>query len=242
MPETPIPRLSRLTAILLKLQAQPYVSVKALANSFGVHTRTIYRDIRALEEAGVPIAAEEGRGFTLVQGFNLPPVMFSESEANALLTAEKFIAKTKDASLIAEFGKAIDKIKAVLRPEEKEKSELLAARTIIGKNWQDSRTSNDLADIQRALTHRQVLRIDYRKKEEKKPMTRDVEPFAIYHNTAENWVLIAWCRLRDDWRTFRVDRIEQLQPTRETFPAHQLSLEEYVALQREKYGGGDPVT
>ncbi|MEM8886927.1 MAG: HTH domain-containing protein, partial [Bacteroidota bacterium] len=140
-----ISRLSRLTAILLKLQTRPFVSVQALSDEFEVSTRTIYRDLTSLEQAGVPLVSEEGRGYSLMSGYNVPPVMFTEQEANALIIAEKFIAKSKDQSLIREFNKAIDKIKSVLEDNEKEKVDLLADRIIIGKNWEADISSAYLA-------------------------------------------------------------------------------------------------
>ncbi len=84
-------RLSRLTAILIQLQAKRMVTANDLARKFGVSARTIYRDIKALEQAGVPIVTEEGKGFSLLEGYRLPPIMFTESEANALITAEQLV-------------------------------------------------------------------------------------------------------------------------------------------------------
>ena len=107
-----ISRLSRLTSILLKLQSKSFVSVEQLAEVYGVSKRTIYRDLGALEQAGVPLVAIEGKGYSIMEGYNIPPVMFTESEANALIFGEKLIAKTKDESLIQAFNKAVDKIKS----------------------------------------------------------------------------------------------------------------------------------
>lgn len=228
-----IPRLSRLTAILLKLRSRPYITVKDLSKEFQVSTRTIYRDIASLEEAGVPIMVEEGKGFSLIEGYTIPPVMFTESEANALIMAEKFIATTKDGSLIQEFNKAIEKIKAVLPPEELEKIELLAERTIIGKNWANSRTSSYLSEIQSALVHHHPVQVSYLKKDAIEATERVLEPFAIYHNTSDQWVLIAWCRLREEFRSFRIDRIEKLYTLNETFAPHEMTMEEYVEIQRK---------
>lgn len=230
-----IPRLSRLTSILLKLQTKPFVAVSDLADTFGVSTRTIYRDLIALEQSGVPLVFIENKGYSLLEGYNVPPVMFTESEANALIMAEMFIHKTKDQSLIAEFNSAIDKIKSVLGNAEKQKSKFLSERTIIGKNWAEERTSSFLSEIQKSLTNFKLLRIEYRKAEDAETSTRHVEPFAIYHNTSENWVLIAWCRLRKEFRNFRIDRIEKLIVLSESFAPHKMSLAEYVEIQKQKH-------
>ncbi len=93
-------RLSRLTAILTQLQAKKLVTARELAVRHGVSIRTIYRDIRTLEKAGIPIFTEEGKGFALMEGYLLSPIMFTESEANALITAEQLVNRNKDYSLI----------------------------------------------------------------------------------------------------------------------------------------------
>ena len=156
--------------------------------------------------------------------------MFTESEANAIIFGKKMIAKTKDESLINEFNKAVDKIKSVLRNTEKEKVDFLANRTIIGKNWEEEKTSNYLSEIQKALTNFQVLNIEYKKEGDKETTIREIEPFAIYHNTSENWVLIAWCRFRKEFRNFRIDRIQKLNNELKKFEPHKMTLEEYVCL------------
>ncbi|MEL6251643.1 MAG: HTH domain-containing protein [Bacteroidota bacterium] len=231
-----ISRLSRLTAILLKLQTRPFVSIQDLAEEFEVSTRTIYRDLHSLEEAGIPIVSEEGRGYSLIQGFHVPPVMFTEAEAHALIIAEKFIAKSKDDSLIRDFNTAIDKIKSVLRDGEKEKASLLAEKTIIGKNWNHYVSSSHLAEIKHCLTNFKVLQITYQKQPGEEMSVREVEPFAIYLNTSENWILIAWCRLREDFRSFRVDKIKKKEILEESFSPHELSLEEYVEMTKKRLG------
>lgn len=231
--QEPLSRLSRLHAILLKLQSRPSVSVQQLAEQFGVSRRTIYRDIAALEESGVPIVSLDRKGFSLMEGFNVPPVMFTESEANAMVIAEKIIARSNDQSLVTAFGKAVEKVKAVLKSTQKAKVDFLAQRTIIGKNWDNEVSSNFLATIQEGLTDFHVLQLVYRKAEATEATTRFVEPFAIYQNTFENWVMIAWCRLRKSFRSFRVDRIEKLTKLSETFPPHKLTLAEYVEIQRK---------
>ena len=230
-----ISRLSRLTAILLKLQSKSFVKVQHLAKQFKVSERTIYRDLSALESAGVPIVVKEGKGYSIIEGYNIPPVMFTEEEANALIFGKKMISKTKDDSLIAAFHSATDKIKSVLKNSEKEKVDFLANRTIIGKNWKNERTSSYLSEIQKALTNFQILQISYLKENVSEPSHRKVEPFAIYHNMEENWVLIAWCHLRKDFRNFRIDRIQRLTPLSEHFKPHQITLAEYVEIQRKKH-------
>lgn len=124
MHDNDLKRVSRLTAILTILQTKRLFTAAELADKFSVSIRTIYRDIRALEQAGIPVLTEDGKGYSLMDGYRIPPIMFSESEANALVTAEKLVFKNGDSSLIREYTEAINKIKAVLRYSTKEKTDL----------------------------------------------------------------------------------------------------------------------
>ena len=108
-------RLSRLTAILIQFQTKHIVTAAELSQKFQVSKRTIYRDIKALENAGVPILTEEGKGYTLMEGYKVPPVMFTEKQANALILAEQLVLQNKDASFVKDYSEAIDKIKSILR-------------------------------------------------------------------------------------------------------------------------------
>ncbi|MDX1905446.1 MAG: YafY family protein [Bacteroidia bacterium] len=217
-------RLSRLAAILTQLQTRRLLTARALADKFAVSVRTIYRDIRALEQAGVPIVTEEGKGYSLMEGYRVPPVMFTEAQANALIAAEQLVLKNKDASLIKDYTEAIDKIKAVLKYSLQDKANLLAERTRFDQNINRERNSNNLSDLQFALTHFSVVNIAYTN-EQNQPTTRQIEPFALL--STENWLLIAYCRLRKAFRFFRLDRIQQLEVLPEKFEPHGMTLQEY---------------
>ena len=218
-------RLSRLTAILTQLQTKRILTSSELANKFAVSSRTIYRDIRALVQAGVPILAEEGIGYTLMEGYRIPPVMFTERQANALILTEQLVLKNKDASFIKDYCEAIDKIKAVLKHTIKDKANLLADRTRFDQNQNRERGSNNISDLQLALTNFWLLKIEYIN-EAKKTTIRMIEPFALI-STKENWLLIAWCRLRKEFRFFRPDKILKMEILNEKFTPHKMTLQEY---------------
>lgn len=217
-------RLSRLTAILTQLQTKRILTSTALASKFKVSIRTIYRDMRALEQAGVPILTEDGKGYSLMDGYRIPPVMFSESQANALILAEQLVLKNKDTSFIKDYSDAIDKIKAVLKQSDKDKANLLADRTRFEQNVNRQRNSNSLSDLQFALTNFLLTRIDYTN-EQDKVTTRLIEPFALL--STDNWLLIAYCRLRKEFRFFRLDRIKNLEVLADKFKPHGMTLQEY---------------
>jgi predicted DNA-binding transcriptional regulator YafY len=226
-------RISRLTAILTQLQTRRLLTAKQLTDRFGVSVRTIYRDIKALEQAGVPIVTEDGKGYSLMEHYRIPPVMFTESEANALVTAEQLVLKNKDASFVSAYSDAIAKIKAVLKHSIKDKANLLAERVQFRQNASNEKTSSYLSEIQYALTNFKLAEISYTD-ENNNTTNRRVEPFAVY-STQDNWVLIAYCRLRKDYRAFRLDRIEQLRILDDSFKPHAMTLEEYYDRCRKKY-------
>jgi predicted DNA-binding transcriptional regulator YafY len=225
MKDNDIKRISRLTAILTQLQTKRLVTATTLAATFNVSIRTIYRDIRALEQAGIPILTEEGKGYQLMEGYKIPPVMFTESQANALILAEQLVLKNKDASFIKDYTEAIDKIKAVLRPSEKDKANLLAERTRFEQNIKRERNSNAISQLQQALTNFYLIKINYTNENDQATI-RIIEPFALV-STTENWLLIAWCHLRKGYRYFRLDRITKLELLADKFQPHKMTLQEF---------------
>jgi len=218
-------RLSRLTAILTQFQTKRIITATNLAEKFNVSKRTIYRDIKALEQAGVPILTEEGIGYTLMEGYKIPPIMFTENQANALILAEQLVLKSKDTSFINDYIDAIDKVKAVLRQSEKDKANLLSNRTRFEQNINRERNSNAISKIQNALTNFYLVKIEYIN-ENNINSTRIIEPFALI-STTENWLLIAWCRLRNAFRFFRLDRIQKFEILTDTFVPHPMTLQQY---------------
>lgn len=218
-------RLSRLTAILTQLQTKRLLTATELADKFSVSIRTIYRDIKALEQAGVPILTDEGKGYSLMEHYRIPPIMFTENQANALILAEQLVLKNKDASFVKDYSEAIDKIKAVLKHSVKDKANFLAGRTRFDQNLYRERNSNSLSELQFALTNFFLTRIEYTN-EAGRTTSRIVEPFALL-STQENWLLVAWCRLRKGFRYFRLDRIKHLELLSEKFVPHKMTLQEY---------------
>lgn len=229
MEEKEKPRLSRLTAILTQLQSKRIVTAKQLAEKHGVSVRTIYRDIRTLEKSGIPIVTEEGKGYSIMEGYHLPPVLFTEEEANALITIEQLAIKNKDLSLVKNTTSAIEKIKAILRYSQKGNADLLADRIYFSGNNNEEKTSNNLMQIQSAITQYKVLTMDYLSSENKLT-SRNIEPFAIY-SIHGDFLLIAFCRLRNDFRHFRIDFIKNLVTENELFSPHNMTIKEYF----EKY-------
>lgn len=146
-------QLSRLISILTLLKSKRLLTANELAKKYDVSSRTIYRDIKKLEEAGVPIITIEGRGYSLMDGYTVAPVQFTEKQANALITAEHLVNQAQDFSFVEDFKDALIKIKSVFRTSIQEKSELLNSKIhVFNTNYEDI-SSNALSEIQLAITN-----------------------------------------------------------------------------------------
>ena len=215
-------RTDRLVAIVLHLQGRRVVRAEELAAHFEVNIRTVYRDMAALGEAGVPISGEAGVGYCLMKGYQLPPVMFTAEEATSLFVGGELVKQFTDASLHAPMVSALDKLRAVLPRDRQDHIERLTQRTIVFGNPSrrvapEAVAQRWLLPVQQGVVMRRVLRMDYRGRGQETDTARDVEPLGVvFYGGA--WYLVAWCRLRQDYRHFRVDRIRRLELTPLVFP------------------------
>lgn len=223
--------IERLNAILIHLQSKRIVKASEIADRFGISLRTVYRDIRALEASGVPIGAEAGVGYFLMENYKLPPVMFTKEEASALLFGEKLVEKMSDDGMKAEFCSALMKIKAILNPEEKDRLEKLHNQISVLNFTSSPGNFNRLflSEIQQALVSKQVLEIDYQAGYGAPATKRLVEPIGLC-NYSRRWHLFAWCQLRSEYRDFRLDRILNLRLSQQTFKGKQhISMDEFIS-------------
>jgi predicted DNA-binding transcriptional regulator YafY len=224
-------RIDRLVATVLLLQSRRLIRAQDIAAHFEISKRTVYRDLRALEEAGVPLAAEAGEGYSLVPGYHLPPVMFTHEEAGALFVGGELVERFTDASLRKHVQSALLKIRAVLPEEKQDYLERLQEATAIytrPAHLQEGYRDDALATIQHALVQRNVLSMEYFSNHRESLTQRQVEPLGLLYYS-EHWHLIAYCRLREDYRDFRTDRIKTLRRCEETFAPHQdFSLKRYL--------------
>lgn len=219
-------RLSRITAVLVHLQSKKIVTAKEIADRFEVSLRTVYRDIKTLQEAGVPIGSENGTGYFMVDGYKLAPIALTEEEANSLIISETFIKKQGDKSLSKNFNSLLIKIKATLKNFQKENIELLSSRTL-NLHKGDIIESNWLSDIQNAISSKTQITITYNSLYKGERTKRNIEPQAVYF-TNNVWITIAFCHFRDELREFRLDRITHLNNALIPFVKQQhFDLQEY---------------
>ncbi|MEL6671087.1 MAG: YafY family protein [Bacteroidota bacterium] len=219
--------LSRLLAMLTILKSKRIITGPELAARFEVSLRTIYRDIRKLEESGVPIITIEGRGYSIMDGYTVAPIMFDELEVNALITAEQLIAQTNDDSLIRYFGQTLQKIKSVFRSSLQSQGESLQSKMRVLSDKPAETKSTSLSFIQMAIINFRVTELIYQAKEQE-VTHRKIEPLAIYCFN-DKWIVIGWCRLRKDYRSFRLDRIQYFKILEESFEDRQFDLGNYFA-------------
>lgn len=222
-------RIDRLTAILIQLQTKKVVKAEEISDRFEISLRTVYRDVRALMEAGVPIGSEAGKGYFIVDGYHLPPVMFNQEEASAMLTAGKLVEKMTDNSIRKAYESALIKIKAVLNDSEKDHLENLQSSIQVWRlpDQPTEYPNQFMAEITKAVSHKHVLSIEYISNKNNELTTRLVEPIGIVHYSGR-WHLIAFCKLRNGYRDFRVDMIKTLVDTGELFDNKSLlTVQEY---------------
>ena len=220
-------RMDRLLGILTLLQSKKYVPAEKIADKFHISIRTVYRDVKALCELGIPVSFETNRGYFVVAGYFLPPVSFSSEEANALLLTESLVYGFTDKSIQTHYSSALNKVKAVLRGPQKDNLEML--NDTIRLQTPDRLTMNvdHLSLLQNAISGRNIIEIDYKNNKEE-ISKREVEPIGLIFY-AFGWHLIGWCHARNDYRDFKVARIFNLRNTSKAFTkASHIAINDYM--------------
>lgn len=228
-------KASRLFEIIqiLRLARKP-VTAADMAETLEVTPRSIYRDIAALQAMRVPIEGGRGIGYILRPGFDLPPLMFSIEETEAIVLALALLARTGDDELKAAAGRVNQKITGAV-PEPLR----LAFRSQALHAWgavAPSPAGVDLALVRRAIRDERKLGIDYRD-ELGRATERTIRPIAlIYYSETAN--IVAWCELRQAIRNFRADRVEHCEATDDFFPGEGEGLRDlWISGWRTQPGG-----
>ena len=208
-------RTDRLMAILLELQARTETRAEDLARTFEVSVRTIYRDVQALSETGVPVVATPGKGYRLMEGYFLPPLSFTPSEAALLLLGGEFVRERVDPELRRAADDALRKLAGVLSPERRAEIARRREELLFAKE-RPSAEDPRLAQIRIAIEEQQALRLLYHAHRRPVAEPREVEPVKLVY-LADAWHLAGYCRRRQDTRLFRLDRIDRLELLDERF-------------------------
>lgn len=213
-------RIDRLTGMILLLQGQRVITAEQIAGHFEISVRTVYRDLSSLGEAGVPIIAEAGVGYSLMRGYHMPPVMFTEDEAAALFMSGVVTEQVADESLKHSLKSALLKVRSVLPQEKKDYLHQLKDKVSVSFRQRvgDERRES-LMPIQDAIVKRRCLEIHYNTAGQGAITERRVEPLGLVFYSRQ-WHLIAWCRLRKEVRDFRLDRMARWEVSEECFKGH----------------------
>lgn len=220
---------------MLKLQSKRHVTINDIADHFDISERTVFRDIKALGEAGVPIGFEKDKGYFIVDGYYIPPVMFTKEEAGAILLASKLLERQGDKSLVDQFEQALTKVRAVLKSTQKDYVqqleqyiEIVSPEIPVEKAFPDM----FLTDIKNALVGHQILSFEYYANYSDTFSSREVEPLGICHYS-NHWHLIAYCRMRNGVRDFRTDRISKLHVLDQHFdPSLRDDFKDHIFVKR----------
>ncbi len=215
-------RTDRLLAIVLELQARGRQRAEDLAATFEVSKRSIYRDMQALGEAGVPLISVPGQGYVLMQGYFLPPLSFSTEEATMLLLGSDVMAQSFDEQYRRAAQSASRKIEGVLPQQLRDEVQYLrTAINFVLPNSQDrSGEKEKLQQLRRAIIDRRIVRFVYHTRYsssgQTERQTREADPYGLAY-VHSGWLLSAYCHLRQAMRTFRLDRMEALEVLPQTF-------------------------
>ncbi|MBO1581826.1 YafY family protein [Bacillus sp. XF8] len=215
-------RTDRLLAILIELQRKQIVTAKSLAEKFEICKRTIYRDMQALSESGVPIFSMPGQGYSLMDGYFLPPIQLKPEEAVSLLLGSDYVEKNFDSAFSMHAKSAKEKLEAILPQEQKKKVKELKGTfrflsgTFSHQKFNQKQLEKQLFLLQEAIQKQQCVSFSYRKPNQSNKTKRTVNPYGLV-NISGIWYIVSHCLLRQQIRHFRLDRMSDLQQEQKFF-------------------------
>jgi predicted DNA-binding transcriptional regulator YafY len=209
-----VTRMDRLMAALLELQAHDLVRAEDLAQRLEVSVRTIYRDLAALSETGVPLVALPGKGYRLMEGYFLPPLSFTATEAALLMVGGEFVSQRVEPELKGAAEQALRKLTGVLPADRREAVDRWRRQMLFPDRGHT--VDPRLASVRAAIQERHVVRLVYHAFRRAEPEQRDVEPLSLVY-FAGAWQVAGYCRVRQGPRMFRLDRMVRMEVLDETF-------------------------
>jgi len=219
-------RADRLFRLVQLLRARRFATGGQIAGELGVSKRTVYRDVADLQGSGIPIRGEAGVGYRLERGFELAPLIFTSDELMGLVLGARIVSAWGDEDLASAVASALTKIEAVL-PDTLRRAVLetpLFAPELPGA----SAMAGELALLRRAIGARQLVHFRYARQDGIES-ERDARPLGLFF-WGRKWTLATWCELRQDYRSFRPDRMREVTLLERGFdPADGISLAGFLA-------------
>lgn len=226
-------RADRLFQIIQLLRRRHVITAAAIAEELEVSERTVYRDIRDLVGSGVPIEGEAGVGYMLRRGFDLPPLMFTAGEIEAMVLGARVVQSWGDAQLARAASEALARVEAAL--PDKLKAKMQATPLYAPGFHVRSDTMQRLSELREAIEHRCKTWMAYTDNELAETQ-RIVRPLGLFF-WGRTWSVTGWCELRDDFRDFRLDRIQELKVLPEKWePEPGRMLDDYFRRMDEREG------
>src|SRR5437764_7837472 len=224
-------RADRLFRIVRILRGGRLQTARMLAQKLAVSERTIYRDVGDLQASGMPIEGEAGVGYTLRRDLDLPPLMFTRDELTALVLGARLVRAWGGAASAVAADQALQRIEAVLPADLRER---LDAILMYAPGFQMPQLLRERLDVlHEACIDRRVVAFGYTR-EDGESSEREVRPLALYFWSGV-WTLAGWCELRNDFRTFRMDRIQEVRvPGRDFVQKKGQRLEDYLRQARKE--------
>jgi predicted DNA-binding transcriptional regulator YafY len=220
-------RADRLFQIVQILRNKRLVTAKTLAERLEVSERTIYRDIQDISLSGVPVEGEAGVGYRLRHTIDIPPIMFTQDEIEALVIGARMAKTWAGTELGYSAQSALDKITAVIPAELRNKIEDSKLFSLRFDQRRDLDISLDIC--RKAIDGKRLLQMSYCRADGEQSLRR-IRPLGLYF-WGNVWTLVGWCELRDDFRNFRLDRIQSIQSENATFiDIEGQSLQDFIKL------------
>ncbi len=224
-------RADRLFRIIQNLHSKRAITACELANRLDVSERTIYRDMQDLSLSGIPITGETGVGYRLLKGFQLPPLMFTEEEIEALLLGARMVRAWTDKDLASAANQALQKIEHVI--PEKLKPQLERNDMIVPDFPMEGQASNQLRTLRHAIRNQQKIRINYTRADGEHS-SRIIHPLGLFY-WGKVWTVVSWCELRNEFRNFRLDRMTDCKPDNKHFEIIEgRTLQDYLNIECNK--------
>lgn len=222
-------RADRLFTIVQMLRGGRRVTALHMAQRLEVSERTIYRDVDELTLCGVPIEGKPGEGFRLPKSFEIPPLMFDRKEIEALVVGARLVESWCGPELAAAARSALTRIRGVIPAQLIDSID--EARIFAPQFSREARPAH-FDDVHRALNEHRRLHVTY-SNDGGEQSTRSIRPLGLYF-WGKVWTLAAWCELRNDFRSFRLDRMQQLTLTDLFTDEPAQSLEAFLAKMRSE--------
>lgn len=221
-----IKRFDRILQIFFLLQSKAIVTINELRLRFEISKRTVYRDIKALENAGVPISYQDGAGYSILAGVRIQPFRFTEEELLSLLIADKTMQQHQTKFIKEQFDSVLIKVKSSLQDQQKIALQNLEDKLLVNAEAESGAYLPNIINILlNCGSSHKIVQINYHSSGDKEYRIREIEPVGLFFER-DFWYVLAFCLLRSDYRNFRLDRIRQATVTAIPFTRKHLSLQE----------------